>query len=136
MDWFSRKLGLAVSADQVRDILTRLEFKVTGKAEMLEATPPSGGPPRTSPSRMTSSKRPMIGYGAIEPRAPSLVVCRPNFRAQFRVRFAPDRCPGFTEGQLFLHQRRGRSRWLQPGRSRDVANPIASDQTLMRLSCY
>src|SRR6266478_3138306 len=41
IDWLRRKLGLAVEPSQVRDILTRLEFKVSGTDETLEVTPPS-----------------------------------------------------------------------------------------------
>jgi phenylalanyl-tRNA synthetase beta chain len=141
MDWLSRKLGLAVSAEQVRDILTRLEFKVTGKAEMLEVTPPSWRATKDISIKddLVEEVGRMIGYGAIEPRAPSLAVgVPPEFpeRKFLRTVRAGVAAQGFTEvyNYSFISEEDARAFGLNPADHVTVANPIASDQTLMRLS--
>ncbi len=141
MDWLSRKLGLAVSADQVRDILTRLEFKVTGKAEMLEVRPPSWRATKDISIKddLVEEVGRMIGYGAIEPRAPSLAVgVPPEFpeRKFLRTVRAGIAAQGFTEvyNYSFISEEDARAFGFDPADHVTVANPIASDQTLMRLS--
>ena len=53
LDWLARKLGRAIAAAEVRDILERLEFGVTEPEprRVLASPCPPGAPPRTSPSR-------------------------------------------------------------------------------------
>jgi phenylalanyl-tRNA synthetase beta chain len=141
MDWLSRKLGLAVSAEQVLDILTRLEFKVTGKAEMLEVTPPSWRATKDISIKddLVEEVGRMIGYGAIEPLAPSLAVgVPPEFpeRKFLRTVRSGVAAQGFTEvyNYSFISEEDARAFGFNPADHVTVANPIASDQTLMRLS--
>ena len=143
MDWLSRKLGLAVGAEQVRDILTRLEFKVSGTAETLEVTPPSWRATKDISIKddLVEEVGRMIGYGAIEPRAPSLAVgVPPEFpeRKFLRTVRAGIAAQGFTEvyNYSFISEADARAFGFDPADHVIVANPIASDQTLMRLSCF
>jgi phenylalanyl-tRNA synthetase beta chain len=141
MDWLSRKLGLAASPEQVRDILTRLDFKVSGTAEMLEVTPPSWRATKDISIKddLVEEVGRMIGYGAIEPRAPSLAVgVPPEFpeRKFLRTVRAGIAAQGFTEvyNYSFIGEEDARAFSFDPAEHVAVANPIASDQTLMRLS--
>ena len=79
LDWLSRKLGIAVSAEQVRDILTRLEFKVSGSSGVLEVTPPSWRATKDISIKddLVEEVGRMIGYGEIEPKAPAVAVTVP-----------------------------------------------------------
>ncbi len=141
MDWLSRKLGLAVNPEQVRDILTRLEFKVSGTAEKLEVTPPSWRATKDISIKddLVEEVGRMIGYGAIAPRAPSLAVgVPPEFpeRKFLRTVRAGIAAQGFTEvyNYSFISEEDARAFGFDPAEHVTVANPIASDQTLMRLS--
>jgi phenylalanyl-tRNA synthetase beta chain len=141
MDWLRRKLGLAVTVEQVRDILTRLEFKVFGSAETLEVTPPSWRATKDISIKddLVEEVGRMIGYGEITPQAPSLAVgvppedpARPFLRA-VRAGMAAQ---GFTEvyNYSFVSEEDVRAFGFDPADHVAVANPIASDQTLLRLS--
>jgi phenylalanyl-tRNA synthetase beta chain len=141
MDWLGRKLGLAVSAEQVRDILTRLEFNVSGTAGLLEVTPPSWRATKDISIKddLVEEVGRMVGYGAIEPRAPSLAVgVPPEFpeRKFLRTVRAGVAAQGFTEvyNYSFISEEDARAFGFDPADHVTVANPIASDQTLMRLS--
>jgi phenylalanyl-tRNA synthetase beta chain len=141
MDWLSRKLGLPVDTEQVRDILTSLEFKVSGTAEALEVTPPSWRATKDISIKddLVEEVGRMIGYGEIEPRAPSLAVgVPPEFpeRKFLRTVRAAIAAQGFTEvyNYSFISEADARIFGFDPADHVIVANPIASDQTLMRLS--
>ena len=141
MDWLSRKLGLTVGAEQVRDILTRLEFQVAGTAETLEVTPPSWRATKDISIKddLVEEVGRMIGYGAITPQAPSLAVRVPpeaperKFLRTIRAGIAAQ---GFTEvyNYSFISEEDARAFGFDPADHVIVANPIASDQALMRLS--
>src|SRR5216684_9042805 len=102
MDWLRRKLGLAVAPDQVRDILTRLEFKVSGSEEVLEATPPSWRATKDIAIKedLAEEVGRMVGYDAITPAAPSVLIGVPpddperKFLRGIRAQMAAQ---GFTE---------------------------------------
>jgi phenylalanyl-tRNA synthetase beta chain len=140
MDWLSRKLGLAVSAAQVRDILTRLEFKVWGADELLVA-PPSWRATKdiSIADDLVEEVGRMIGYDAISPQAPSLAVRVPpeaperKFLRTIRAGIAAQ---GFTEvyNYSFISEEDARAFGFEPADHVIVANPIASDQALLRLS--
>ncbi len=73
LNWLRRKLGTDVEAAQVRDILTRLEFQVTGPDDALEVTPPSWRATKDISIKedLVEEVGRMIGYDAIAPTAPS-----------------------------------------------------------------
>jgi phenylalanyl-tRNA synthetase beta chain len=141
MVWLRRKLGLAVTVEQVRDILTRLEFQVSGSAEALAVTPPSWRATKDISVKedLVEEVGRMIGYDAITPQAPSLAVDVPpedpqrKFLRAVRGQMAAQ---GFTEvyNYSFVSEEDARVFGFDPADHVAVANPIASDQTLLRLS--
>jgi phenylalanyl-tRNA synthetase beta chain len=141
MDWLQRKLGIAVTADEVRDILTRLEFRVSGPDTELGVTPPSWRATKDISVKddLVEEIGRIIGYDAIEPRAPSLPVSVPpqNSERAFDARIRQEMAAqGFTEvyNYSFVSEEDARAFAFDPADHVAVANPIASDQTLMRLS--
>ncbi len=141
LDWLSRKLGIAVGAEQVRDILTRLEFKVGGSNGVLEVTPPSWRATKDISIKddLVEEVGRMIGYGEIEPKAPAVAVTVPpeDPRRRFlRAVRGAIAAQGFTEvyNYSFQSEEDVRAFGFEPEDHARVANPIASDQALMRLS--
>jgi phenylalanyl-tRNA synthetase beta chain len=141
MDWLRRKLGINVEAAQVRDILTRLEFKVAGPDTALEVTPPTWRATKDISIKddLVEEVGRMIGYGSIAPAAPSLPVGvapqNPHRQFQRTVRAAVA-AQGFTEvyNYSFLSEDDALAFGFQPADHVAVTNPIASDQSLLRLS--
>jgi phenylalanyl-tRNA synthetase beta chain len=141
MDWLRRKLGLAVTVEQVRDILTRLEFRVSGSGETLEATPPSWRATKDISVKedLVEEVGRMIGYDAITPQAPFLAAGVPPDDPQrkfLRAVRAQMTAQGFTEvyNYSFVSEEEVRVFGFDPADHVAVSNPIASDQTLLRLS--
>jgi phenylalanyl-tRNA synthetase beta chain len=141
LDWLGRKLGTAVTAEQVRDILTRLEFAVSGTDESLAVTPPSWRATKdiSIAEDLVEEVGRMMGYGAIEPRAPALAVGVPPEvpeRKFLRTVRAGVAAQGFTEiyNYSFISGEDARAFGFEPADHVVVANAIASNQTLMRKS--
>jgi len=142
LDWLERKLGRAIPAAEVREILERLEFTVSEPEPRLFRV----GVPSWRATKDISIKDDlveevgrMVGYVSIEPQAP-LVPSRvppanPTRKFQHEVRniFVDQ---GFTEvyNYSFLSEESVRAFGLEPADHVRVANPIASDQALMRTS--
>ena len=140
--WLERKLGRSIGADEVREILTRLEFLVSEPEPGLFRV----GVPSWRATKDISVKDDlveevgrMVGYATIEPRAPlvpsSVPPANPTRKFQHEVRniFVDQ---GFTEvyNYSFLSEEAVRAFGLDPAEHVRVANPIASDQALMRTS--
>jgi phenylalanyl-tRNA synthetase beta chain len=142
LDWLERKLGRAIAAAEVRGILERLEFQVSEPEPRLYRV----GVPSWRATKDISIKDDlveevgrMVGYVSIAPQAP-LVPSRvppanPTRKFQHDVRniFVDQ---GFTEvyNYSFLSEEAVRAFGLDPAEHVRVANPIASDQALMRTS--
>ena len=142
LDWLERKLGRAIGAEEVRDILERLDFQVSEPEPQLFRV----GVPSWRATKDISIKDDlveevgrMVGYVSIEPQAP-LVPSRvppanPTRKFQHEVRniFVDQ---GFTEvyNYSFLSEESVRAFGLDPAEHVRVSNPIASDQALMRTS--
>ena len=142
LDWLERKLGRAIAAAEVRGILERLEFQVSEPEPRLFRV----GVPSWRATKDISIKDDlveevgrMVGYVSIAPQAP-LVPSRvppanPTRKFQHEVRniFVDQ---GFTEvyNYSFLSEQSVRAFGLDPAAHMRVANPIASDQALMRTS--
>jgi phenylalanyl-tRNA synthetase beta chain len=141
MDWLRRKLGLNASAAQVRDILTSLEFQVSGSDGMLQVTPPTWRATKDISVKddLVEEVGRIIGYDAVEPRAPVLAAGVPpqhperKFLRAVRGEMAAQ---GFTEvyNYSFVSEEDARALGYDPADHVAVANPIASDQPLLRLS--
>jgi phenylalanyl-tRNA synthetase beta chain len=140
LDWLERKLGRAIDPAEVRRILERLEFQVMEpEARFFRVSVPSWRATKDVSIKddLVEEVGRMVGYDSIPPRAP-LVPSRvpagnPARRFQHEVRniFVDQ---GFTEvyNYSFLSEDSVRAFGLDPAAHVRVANPIASDQALMR----
>ncbi len=142
VDWIARKLGRAVTAPDVGGILESLGFRV---AEIAPGTF-SVEVPSWRATKDVSMKDDlleevgrMLGYASIAPQAPLIEsVVPPNnpMRTyQRRVR-SMAAAQGFTEvsNYSFLSEEMALAFQMPPEAHLRVSNPIASDQTLMRIS--
>ncbi len=142
IDWITWKLGRAVTQDEVAAILTALQFGVKAvRPGVLSVTIPSWRATKDVSMKddVLEEVGRMIGYDSITP-APPLVASAPppssrqrTFHHKVREEVAAQ---GFTEvyNYSFVNEDMVRMFGLNPGEHVRVANPIASDQTLMRTS--
>ncbi len=140
MDWLLRKLGRPVEMAEVVGILRRLEFGVEETApRVLSVRVPSWRATKdvTMKDDLVEEVGRMIGYGSIPIQAPALPVHPPlpNAERLFHreVRAALVEL-GFTEvyNYSFVNEDQVRALGLDPEDHVKVANPISSDQGLMR----
>ncbi len=140
LDWLDRKLGRAIPASEVRKILESLEFRVTESApRTFSVTPPTWRATKdvTIKDDLVEEVGRMVGYGSITPVAPlapaRVPPANPEREFQHRVREMAA-AQGFTEVHNYSFI--GQDQALTFGLPQDVelANPIASDQHLMRAS--
>lgn len=142
VDWLGRKLGRALTADQVRSILESLEFGVTESGPgYFSVTVPSWRATKDISLKddLLEEVGRMVGYDSITPEAPLVesVVPPANFSREYerRVRNMAA-AQGFTEvhNYSFVNEEMVRAFGMDPAAHVKVANPIASDQSLLRLS--
>ena len=142
LGWLDRKLGRHVEAAEVRDILERLEFGVAeAEPGVLSVTVPSWRATKDVSIKddLAEEVGRMIGYDSITPREPLMPVTAPPsdedrlFHRSVRAMLAAQ---GFTEvsNYSFISEEQARELGLDPEAHVAVANPIAADQSLMRLS--
>lgn len=142
VDWAIRKLGRSVDPHEIRDILDRLEFGVSEKApRVFQVTVPSWRATKDVSMKddLVEEVGRMIGYDSIKPTAPAVLATVPPcdetraFHRQVRGMLAAQ---GFTEvyNYSFVSEEQVRLFGLDPSDHLAVANPIASDQSLMRVS--
>jgi phenylalanyl-tRNA synthetase beta chain len=142
MDWLARKLGKPVASEEVRDILERLAFGVSGQAPgVLSVTVPSWRATKDISLKddLVEEVGRMIGYDSIEPRPPAVWNTVPPsnperlFQRRARTIFAGQ---GFTEvyNYSFVAEEQARAFGMDPGDHVKVANPIAPNQSLLRMS--
>ncbi len=142
MDWLIRKLGRAVETDEVRDILTRLAFGVAETAPgVLSVTAPSWRATRDVSIKddVLEEVGRMIGYDSIVPQPPPVPSVPPprneerRFHRLLRAALAE---LGFTEvhNYSFYSEEQVRAFGFEPVDHLAVANPISSEQGLLRMS--
>jgi phenylalanyl-tRNA synthetase beta chain len=142
MDWLVRKLGNDVGPDEVRGILDRLAFGVSTHAPgVFSVTVPSWRATKDVSGKddLVEEVGRMIGYDSIEPRPPAVLSTVPPanperaFHAQVRAVFADQ---GFTEvyNYSFVAEADARAFGMPPAAHVTVANPIAPNQSLLRMS--
>jgi phenylalanyl-tRNA synthetase beta chain len=142
LEWLNRKLGRALEAAEVRDILTRLEFKVAeARPGVFAVTVPSWRATKDVSMKddLVEEVGRMVGYASIEPKAPLVAANvppgNPERRFQHEVRdvFVD---LGFTEvyNYSFVSEEAARAFGIPPDAHVRVTNPIASDQALLRTS--
>jgi phenylalanyl-tRNA synthetase beta chain len=142
LEWLHRKLGRPIDAAEVRRILESLEFGVAPSAPgVFSVSVPSWRATKDVSVKddLVEEVGRMVGYDSITPQAP-LVPCavppgNPERKSQHEVRdiFVDQ---GFTEvyNYSFLSEEAVRAFGFDPASHVRVANPIASDQALMRRS--
>jgi len=140
LDWLDRKLGRAIPEAAVRTILESLEFRVTETApRTLSVVPPSWRATKdiTIKDDLVEEVGRMVGYGSITPVAPlapaRVPPANPEREFQHRVRQMAA-AQGFTEVHNYSFISEEQARTFGLPRDVEVANPIASDQHLMRAS--
>jgi phenylalanyl-tRNA synthetase beta chain len=142
LDWLDRKLGRAISGEQVRRILESLEFRV----EEIEPRIFSVFVPSWRATKDVAIKDDlveeigrMIGYDSIPPVAPltpaRVPPASPEREFHHRVREMAA-AQGFTEVHNYSFVSEAIARIFSADLSAhvQVANPIASDQNLLRTS--
>jgi len=142
LEWLWHKLGRTVEVAEVRQILERLQFGVSEPApgRLLVSVPSwrATGDVSIKDDLVEEVGR-MVGYGSIPVQAPSLPVLppHPNPERLFhrRVRSVLVEL-GFTEvyNYSFVNDDQVRAFGLEPEAHVKVANPISSDQSLLRRS--
>ena len=142
LDWLERKLGRAVEPAEVRRILERLEFGVTElRPRIFSVTVPSWRATKDVSIKddLVEEVGRMVGYDSITPRAPLIPSSVPpgnperQFQHEVRNIFVDQ---GFTEvyNYSFISEDAARAFGFDPAAHERVADPIASDQALMRTS--
>jgi phenylalanyl-tRNA synthetase beta chain len=142
LEWLERKLGRAIPAAEVRQILERLEFGVTEPAPgLFRVAVPSWRATKDISIKddLVEEVGRMVGYHSITPKAPLVPASVPpanperTFQHEVRGLFVD---LGFTEvyNYSFLSEESVRAFGLDPAAHLRVANPIASDQALLRIS--
>ncbi len=142
LDWLIRKLGREIGSGEVRDILERLEFGVSEPdASVFQVTVPSWRATKDISVKddLVEEVGRMVGYDSITPRAPAVLNTPPPideedlYHRQARALLA---ALGFTEvyNYSFVSEQDVQAFGLKPEDHVTVANPIVSDQNLLRSS--
>lgn len=140
--WLNMKLGRTVEAAQVRDILERLAFQVSEpRPRVFSVTVPSWRATKDIALKddLVEEVGRMIGYDSIPPQPPAVLAGVPPsnpervFERGVRALFVAQ---GYTEvyNYSFVSEEQARAFGFAPEDHVAVANPIASDQSLMRMS--
>jgi phenylalanyl-tRNA synthetase beta chain len=142
LEWLRRKLGRAIEPAEVRRILERLEFGVAEpKHGVFSVSVPSWRATKdvSMADDLVEEVGRMIGYDSIAPLAPLVAAAvspaNPERKFQHEVRDVLVDV-GFTEvyNYSFVSEEAVRAFGFAPEAHLRVANPIASDQALMRAS--
>ena len=142
LEWLSRKLGRPIEEDEVRAILESLDFGVAAELPgVLSVTVPSWRATKDISIKddLLEEVGRMVGYDSITPTAPRVAATVPFTDPariyQRRVKsMVADQ--GFTEvhNYSFVSEEMAREFQMASDDHLAVANPIASNQTLMRRS--
>ncbi len=142
VEWIARKLGREVTPAQVREILEALQFGVQEESPgHFLVTVPSWRATKDVSIKddLLEEVGRMLGYGSITPQAPLIESAQPPAnpmrKYERRVRNMAA-AQGFTEvyNYSFVNEELVRPFGMNPGEHLKVANPIASDQSLLRAS--
>jgi phenylalanyl-tRNA synthetase beta chain len=142
LQWLWRKLGREVAEAEVRHILECLQFRVeTPSPGHLRVAVPSWRATKdiTLKDDLVEEVGRMVGYASITPEAPKVPAAVPHsnperkFHAKVRASIAAQ---GFTEvyNYSFVSEELAAKFGFAPEDHVQVANPISSDQSLMRVS--
>ena len=140
--WVVRKLGRPVTGAEVQDILQSLGFGVCEtRADIFAVTIPSWRATKDVSLKddLVEEVGRMLGYDSITPVAPAVLDTVPHedeSRTFYRAARAMFTAQGFTEvyNYSFVSEDLARKFGFGPEDHVRVANPIASDQNLLRTS--
>jgi phenylalanyl-tRNA synthetase beta chain len=140
--WVVRKLGRDIAGGEIRDILQSLGFGVReARRDVFAVTIPSWRATKDISLKddLVEEVGRMVGYDSITPVAPAVLDTVPpqeESRAFHRAARAMFTAQGFTEvyNYSFVSEELARKFGFEPDDHVRVANPIASDQNLLRLS--
>jgi phenylalanyl-tRNA synthetase beta chain len=142
LDWLDRKLGRAIPPAEVRQILEALAFRVDEiEPRVFSVFVPSWRATKDISIKddLVEEVGRMVGYDSIPPAAPLAAVrvppANPDREFYQRVREMAA-AQGFTEvhNYSFVTEEMARAFSLDPAEHVQVANPIASGQSLLRNS--
>lgn len=142
LGWLDRKLGRHIEEAEVTSILESLEFGVSRQTPgVLSVTVPSWRATKDVSLKddLVEEVGRIIGYGSIPPAPPMVAARVPAanreraFQHEVRAMLA---ARGYTEvyNYSFIGEEAARRFGYEPGALVEVANPIASDQSLLRPS--
>jgi phenylalanyl-tRNA synthetase beta chain len=142
IDWLTRKLGHTVTEPEVRALLEALQFRVAEHVPgVLSVTVPSWRATKDVSLKedLLEEVGRIVGYDAITPKPPQVDATTPPAspeRVYLRRVRAMAASQGYTEvyNYSFLSEEAVLRLGFAPEEHVRVANPIASDQTLMRQS--
>jgi phenylalanyl-tRNA synthetase beta chain len=142
LEWLGRKLGRAIEPAEVRRILLRLEFGVAEpRPGVFSVSVPSWRATKdvSMADDLVEEVGRMVGYDSIVPVAPLVAAAVPpaNTERKFQHEVRDLLVDlGFTEvySYSFVSEEAVREFGFDPAAHVRVANPIASDQALMRAS--
>lgn len=142
VEWVEKKLGRSLGAERVAGILGALGFGVSqAGGDRLRVSIPSWRATKdiTGKHDLVEEIGRIVGYDAIEPRAPVVAVQPPPSqpgRALLRRLRAMAAAQGFTEvyNYSFVNEDMIAPFGFDPGSHLRVLNPIAAGQTLLRTS--
>ncbi len=142
LSWLEQKLGKSLGSGQVRDILEALGFRVSpASAGVLAVTVPSWRATKdiTGKHDLVEEIGRIVGYDAIEPKAPVIAVAPPPSqprRELLRSLRSMAAAQGFTEiyNYSFVNEEMIARFGFDPSAHLRVLNPIAAGQTLLRTS--
>jgi len=142
MDWLVRKLGRPIEMSEVIAILRSLEFRVEeNAAHTIYVTPPSWRATRDISIKddLVEEVGRIVGYDSITPTPPATHTTTPppnEERTYHQGLRQMVTAQGFTEvyNYSFLSEETVRTFGMDPDAHLRVINPIAADQSLMRMS--
>lgn len=142
LDWLERRLGREVEADEVRRILSRLQFGVERPSPgVFSVTVPSWRATKDISIKedLLEEVGRTLGYASIQPLPPFVPTVPPviNEQRKFEHRLRDmAAAQGFTEvyNYTFISEERARRFGMEPAEHLKVANPISVDQGLLRMS--
>ena len=142
IDWAATKLGRQVNAEEICGILESLGFRITeprpGRFSVVVPSWRATKDVSIKDDLLEEIGR-MLGYDSITPAAPMVAAVVPPqepMRTYQRRMRSMAAAQGFTEvsNYSFISEEMARAFGFDPEKHIRVANPIASDQTLLRLS--
>ena len=139
-EWLERVLGTQVDADQITDILERLDLQVLRTDDGWEVTPPGFRFDIAIEADLVEEVARVIGYDSFKPRSPvAPLTIKPRREASVGLRQLRSTLVnrGYREAITYSFVDPGLQHLLTPeAQSIELANPISSDMRVMRTGLW